>query len=275
MSISMCVCVCVCVQALARPALPPAPLLFPVFVAGRDRHRGEGAAFHRRPPHPTHPSCEKAGTPRPGGCGREWHGPGAAVGTPGQGTRGRVWATRTATGLCCGEVAPSAGHGPGRESRRGGSPPPPPAARCAGHSAGAQRTRTSAPPAIPAPFPGSGRGKAVPPPASLYPQRLPRPLVCPMPLHALSLPHPLPLHPLSARIRYTQSLGMPRPQRQFSLCSAALQPVLPPAPRGIPCPGIPGMLARAGSRRAGGWDPGGGRRRRRGRDGLHPGPRPT
>lgn len=120
----------------------------------------------------------------------------------------------------------------------------------------------------PAPLPGCGHGEVMPPPAPLHPQRLPRSVVPPKPLHSPSTPHaplkcshqvpPVPGHP-------------PLPKVTLTLLRTPAASAATRTP-GHPRPKIPGILHR---RRDSGSDPGGGGRRRRGRDGLHPGPRPT
>lgn len=263
--VSVCMCLCVCRDLHAQPCRQHCCYSRYSQQVGTGTEEGE-LPFTGAPRTLPGASREKAGAVRARGLR---HGGARGRGQPGdplgKGARGRVQATRAATGLC-GEVAPSGGHGPGRETRCGASPRPPSAARYEGHSTGGQRTRTSAPSAPPAPFPGCGRVKWCPFQHPCTPSA-PAPGGPPdAPAHP---EHPAPTA-LSALIRYTPWLGIPRPQRQPSPCSATLQPALPPAPRGIPRPEISGML-----RRGDGSDPGGGGRRRRGRVGLHPGPRPT
>lgn len=162
-------------------------------------------------------------------------------------------------------MAPSAGHGPGREPRcwGGGPSPPPPAARrfaCGAQRRGTADKDSGSSGSHPRRSREAGLGEAVPgaspPPAPLHPPAHPRP----------GAPARRPCTPRAPRTRCARtpqvlSSGTPgaRAPRPPSKATPTRHPRPAhgscPAPRGTPRPRLPGGLPRAGSRRSGGSGP--------------------
>lgn len=204
MRIFMWVCVSVCART-CTPSPAAGPAAIPGIRSRSGQAPGRGSCLSPAPPAPCpDPPAGKQGRQGPGAAAGRGQGPGRPWAPPGQGTRGQ------STGYARSDRALRRGGGSIYRTRtRPGDPARGiPAARYAGHSAGGQRTRTSAPPAIPAPFPGCGRGKVVPPPASLYrsaptpagspdaPARPEHPEpTAPAPLRCSHQVHPAPGHP--------------------------------------------------------------------------------